>query len=98
MPKLPVDPGDPGDKAVGLYGAKNGPGVGIDLMDLPIPVLPDPQTAFSPRQTGVTSAAGCRNRTEHLTASGIDLLDALLCDLKKVLAIECCSCMRGDIN
>src|SRR5689334_22452061 len=38
VPQLAVDPGDPGDKAVALDGAKNRPCLGIDLMDLSIPI------------------------------------------------------------
>ena len=43
VPKLSIDPSDPGDEAVGLDCAKNRPGVGVDLMDLPAPILPNPQ-------------------------------------------------------
>ena len=43
VPELAVDPGDPGDDAVGLDGAKNCPRLGIDLMDLPAPMLPHPE-------------------------------------------------------
>src|SRR6266540_4643007 len=46
VPELSVDPGDPGDEAVGLDGAKNRPCLGIDLMDLP--VLPHPERPFGP--------------------------------------------------
>jgi hypothetical protein len=35
--KLPIDPGDQGDAAAALNGAKNRPGLGIDLMDLALP-------------------------------------------------------------
>src|SRR5713101_7592969 len=40
VPELSVDPGDAGDEAVGLDRAKNRPCLGIDLMDLPVPILP----------------------------------------------------------
>ena len=50
MPQLPLDPGHPGDKAVGFKGAQNRAGFGIDLMNLAIPVLADPQRSFRPRQ------------------------------------------------
>src|SRR5208337_3496902 len=33
VPELAIDPGVPGDDAVGLDGAKNRPRLGIDLMD-----------------------------------------------------------------
>ena len=50
VPELAVDPGDPGDEAVGLDGAKNRPGLGIDLMDLPVPILPHPERCLRPRR------------------------------------------------
>src|SRR5260370_28295929 len=37
VPELSVDPGDPGDEAVGLDRAKNRPCLRIDLIDLPVP-------------------------------------------------------------
>src|SRR5882724_13425845 len=39
VPELSVDPRDPGDEAIGLDRAKNRSGFGIDLMDLPVPIL-----------------------------------------------------------
>jgi hypothetical protein len=48
VPELAVDPGDPGNNAVGFDGAKNGSCFGIDLMDLPVSVLPYPERAFRP--------------------------------------------------
>src|ERR1700733_1278478 len=98
MPELSVDPRHPSDKAVGLDGAKNCPGVGIDLMNLSLTILPDPQRPFGPRQARITTAAGRRNSGEHLAGPGINLLDAILGDLKQVTAVEGCSCMRGDID
>src|SRR5262249_17407857 len=50
VPKLSVDPGDAGHIAVGLDRAKNRPGLGIDLMDLPVPILSDPERPFGPRE------------------------------------------------
>src|SRR5215469_15811557 len=98
MPQLPVNPGDSGDEAVGLYGAKNCPCLGIDLMDLPAPILPDPKRAFRPGKPRITATAGRRDRGEHTAALGIDFMDAILSDLKYVPAVEGRSCMRGDIN
>src|SRR5271157_2386678 len=54
MPELSVDPGDPGDEAVGLNGAKNCPCLGIDLMDLPVLILPHPERTFGPREPRAT--------------------------------------------
>src|SRR6266567_4535835 len=98
VPELAVDPGDPGDDAVGLDGAKNRPGFGIDLMDLPAPMLPHPERPFGPREPRVTAAARRRDRREHTAGLRIDLLDAILGDLKQVLTVEGRSCVRGDIN
>src|SRR5579864_3212348 len=42
------DPGDPGDEAVGFDGPKNRPGLGIDLMDFPVPILAYPERPFGP--------------------------------------------------
>ena len=48
VPELSVDPGDPGDEAVGLDRAKNRPCVGIDLMDLPVPDTARPKVSLRP--------------------------------------------------
>jgi hypothetical protein len=98
VPELSVDPGDPGDEAVGLNRAKNLPCLGIDLMDLPVPILPHPERPFGPRQPRVTAAAGRRNRGEHTAGLRIDLLDAILGELKQILAVERRSCMRSDLD
>ena len=98
VPELAVDPGDAGDEAVGLDGAKNRPGCGIDLMDLPLPILPDPQRPFGPGEPRVAAAAGRRDGGEHAAGLRIDLLDVILGDLKQVLAVEGRACMRGDVD
>jgi hypothetical protein len=98
VPELAVDPGDPGDDALGLDGAKNRACLGIDLMDLPAPMLPHPERPFGPCEPRVTAAAGRRDRREHTTGLRIDLLDAILGDLIQVLAVEGRACMRGDID
>src|SRR2546428_8080624 len=48
VPELSVDPGDAGDEAVGLDRAKNRPCLGIDLMDLPVPILPPQERPLGP--------------------------------------------------
>src|SRR6266851_1264128 len=98
VPELAVDPGDPGDEAVRLDGAENRPGLGIDLMDLAVPILPHPERPFGPREPRVAAAAGRRNRGEHPAGLRIDLLDAIFGELKQVLAVEGRSRMRGDID
>src|ERR1700736_4592596 len=97
MPKLSIDPSDSGDEAVGSDGAKNRPCLRIDLMDLPVSILPDPKRTFGPRESRVAAAPGRRDRGEHTASFGIDLLDAILGDLRQVFAIESRSCMRRDI-
>src|SRR5262249_10698458 len=97
VPELSVDPGNPGDEAVGLDRAKNRPGLGIDLMDLPVPILPHPERPFGPRESRVT-AAGCWDRGKHTAGFRIDLLDEIPGKLKQVPAVERRSCIRGDLN
>src|SRR6266540_4792905 len=73
VPELSVDPGDPGDEAVGVEGAKNRACLGIDLINLPVPILPHPERPFGPREPRAT-AAGRRDRGEHTARLRIDLL------------------------
>src|SRR5439155_26567054 len=87
VPELSVDPGDAGDEAVGLDRAKNRPCLGIDLIDLPVSILPHPECPFAPREPRVTAAAGRRDRDEHSAGLRVDLLDAILGELKQVLAV-----------
>src|SRR6516225_5622876 len=88
VPELAVDPGNPGDEAGGLDGAKNRPSLGVDLMDLPAPILPHPERPFSPCEPRATAAAGRRDRGEHTAGLRIDLLDAIRRELIEVLAVE----------
>src|SRR4029077_403923 len=67
-------------------------------MDLPIPILPDPQRPSGPGQPRIAAAAGRWDGGEHMAGLWIDLMDAILGDLKEVLSVECCSCMGGDID
>src|SRR3546814_15194432 len=67
-------------------------------MDLAIPVLPHPERLFGPGEPRVAAAAGRRNGGEHTTGLRIDLLDAILGELKQVLAVEGRSGMRGDVD
>ena len=50
VPELAVDPGDAGDEAVGLDGAKDRAGLGIDLMDLPVRDAVPPRACLRPRR------------------------------------------------
>jgi hypothetical protein len=67
-------------------------------MDLPVPILPHPERPFGPREPRVTAAAGRGDRGEHTAGLRIDLLDAILGELKQVLAVEGRSGMRGDLD
>src|SRR6187397_1474834 len=67
-------------------------------MDLPVPILSHPERPFGPREPGVTAAAGRWDGGEHTPGLRIDLLDAILGELKEVLAVECGSCMCADID
>jgi len=98
MPQLSIDPGDSGHEAIGFDCAKDGACFGIDLVDLPCPILPNPESAFSPSKSRVTAVAGRRDSGENSTRLWIDLLNAILGDLKQMAAIEGRSCMRSDIN
>ena len=98
MLQLSVDPGDAGDEALGLDGAKYHPCLGIDLIDLPVPILPHPERPFGPREPRVTAAAGCRDGGEHSAGLRLDLLDATRCELEQMLTVEGRSCIRGDID
>jgi len=98
VPEFPIDPAHPGDEAVGLDGAKNGACLGINLIDLSIPILSDPESTFGPRAARVAATARRRDRREHPATLRIDLLNAIFGDLKQVLAVEGGSCMRSDIN
>jgi hypothetical protein len=98
VPELPIDPTHPGDEAVGLDGAKNRACLGINLIDLSIPILPDPQSTFGPRETRVAATARRRDRREHAASFGIDLMDVILGDLKKMASIEGRSSMRSNID
>src|SRR5579884_2336090 len=98
VPELAINPGHAGDEAVGIEGAKNRSGLGIDLMNLALPVLPHPEGPFGPRQPRVAAPARRRDDGEHAAALRINFLNAVFGDLKKVLAIERGSGMRGDIQ
>src|SRR6516165_488719 len=98
MPELSIDPSDPGHESVGFDGAKNSAGFGINLVDLSIPILSNPESPFRPSQPRVAAIAGRRDGGKHSASPWIDLLNAILGDLKQVLAVESRSCMRGDIE
>src|SRR5690606_4593394 len=94
-PQRSLDPGAPGDEAVGLDRAKNRPRLRIDLMDPPVSILPHPERPLGPGEARGT-VVGRRDRGEHAAGLRIDLLDAVPGDLKQVPAVEGGSRMRGD--
>ena len=67
-------------------------------MDLPRPILPHPERPFRPGEAGVAAAAWCRDRGEHTAGLRVDLLDAILGDLKQVLTVEGRSGMGCDVD
>src|SRR3954468_18750858 len=88
---------NPYDEAVELHGPKYGSGVGVDLVDLAVAILSDPEGAFRPREPRGT-AGGRRDRGEHVPGLRIDFLDAILGDLKQVAAVVGRPRVRGDVN
>lgn len=57
VPKFAIDPGDASDKALGFYGTQDDTGFRVDLMNLAIAILADPERAFRPGEAGVATAA-----------------------------------------
>lgn len=97
MPEFAVDPGDAGNETVGLDGTKDCPGFGINLMDFPVAVLPDPQCAFGPCETRVT--AGRRwDRGEYAAGRRIDFVDLIFGDLEQMLVVEGGTGVPGESN
>jgi hypothetical protein len=64
------------------------PRLRIDLVDLAIAVLPDPEAALGPGQAGVAAFAGRGDRCQDVAGGRIDLVDAGLGDLVEVGAVE----------
>ena len=98
VPQLALGPGDAGDEAVGLDGAQDLSGLGIDLVDLARAILAHPQRALGPRHARIAAVAGGGDRGQHLAGLGIDLLDALLEELEQVRSVERRSRMRVGVD
>src|SRR5690606_20993124 len=64
MPQLAINPGHACYEAIGLDTANDFSAARINLMDLAILILADPQTPFSPGKPGVITMTGCRNRCQ----------------------------------
>src|SRR5206468_8427636 len=97
MPELAPHPGHAGDEAVGLDRPDGLSGFGVDLMDLSVPILADPERPFRPREPR-GAAGGRRDRGHHVPGLGVDLLDPIAGDLKQVAAVERRSRMRGNLE
>src|SRR5580692_8975993 len=98
VPKISIDPGDPGDEAIGFDGAQDRAGLRVDLVDLAISILSYPERPLRPGEPRVAAAAGRWDRGDHVTGFRIDLLNAILGELKQVLAVEGRAGMSGDIE
>ena len=83
VPELSIHPGDPGDEAVGLDGAKDRSGLGIDLVDLAVAILTHPERPFRPGQARA-AARGRGDGRDHSTGLRIDLLDAVAGELEEM--------------
>src|SRR5215469_188625 len=98
MPQLSIDPRDAGDESVRVDCAQNLSRVGIDLIDLPVAVLPDPERPLGPGKARVPAATGRRDGRNDAARPGINLLDTILGDLIDTFAVEGRSGMRSDID
>src|SRR5437899_5279155 len=97
MPEFVANPGHAGDEAVRLDGAKDRAGLRIDLVDLAVAILADPERSFRPGHARST-AIGRWNAGDDTASLRIDLLDAISGDLEQVLAVESGACVRGNIE
>ena len=97
VPQFSLDPSDPGDETIGLDGAKDGPCIGVDLIDLPVAILSNPERPFGLGKARVAASSRRWDRGKHLTCLWIDLLNAIFGDLKQMLAVEGRSCVCGNI-
>src|SRR5258708_38679941 len=97
VPELAIDPGDSCNEAVGFDSGKNRTGAGVDLMDLPVPILPHPECPFGPRKPR-PGAPRRGNRCEHAAGVRINLLDAVVRKLEQVMTVKSRSSMGSHID
>ena len=71
---------------------------GIDPDEVAVAILRHPERPFRPGEPGIAAAAGRPDGREHAAGLQIDLLDAILGDLKQVPAVEGRPRMRGDLD
>src|SRR5882762_7537569 len=81
MPECPVDPRHSRDEAVRLDRAQDRARLGVDLVDLPVAVLPDPERALCPRHARVVTLAGRRKGGDDRSGRGVDFLNAIAGEL-----------------
>jgi hypothetical protein len=77
VPELAVDPGDAGDEAIGFDRAQDRAGLRIDLMDLALLILRDPERPFGPGEPRRVTRRRRGDRRQDRAGGGIDLLDAV---------------------
>ena len=77
----------PVTKRFELDGAKNRAGLRIDLMDLAVAVLGDPECSLRPGHSG-GAAIGRRDGRDNVAGLRIDLLNSVAGDLEQMLAVE----------
>src|SRR5689334_15852592 len=88
VPEFAIDPGHSSDEAVGFDGAQNCSCSRINLVNLPVSILSDPQRSLGPRESRVAASPGRRNRGDDATGLRIDFLNPIFGDLKEMLAVE----------
>src|SRR5262249_35650676 len=71
---------------------------GVDLVNLALAVMSDPERALGPGKPGVTAAGGRRDGMEHGAGLGIDLVDLALGDLEQMPAVEGGSRLGSDVD
>src|SRR5512139_1404240 len=75
VPELAVHPGHTGHEAVRINGAQNRAGLWIDLVNLALAILPNPQAPFRPGHAG-GATFGRRDGRDHAASIRVDLLNA----------------------
>src|SRR5690349_8727760 len=98
VPQLSVHPRHTRDEPVRFDRAQDLPRLGVDLMDLPRPMLSDPQRPLGPRESGVAAIARRRDAREDPSTLRIDLVDLLLGDLEEMRPVERRPGVRGDLE
>src|SRR6185369_10470528 len=88
MPEFTVYPRHAGDEAVRLDRAQDRARLGVDLVDLAVAMLADPERALGPGQARVVALAGCRKGRNYRSRRGVDFLNATVSELVEVAPVE----------